>query len=157
MTDALERELRILDTERPLPQALYGRLEAALLEDAEARAGGSDAGDAALFDGLDAPRPIPQATRVALERALRDGGRRRDRRSVALGVAAAVLLVVGSAAALRAGGSQPSRQVALDQFVQCFGAHAELVIHRDLANVLLADSHGHGTLLDRGMRISGTV
>src|SRR5438046_302326 len=40
MTDALERELRILDTERPLPQALYGRLEAALLEDAEARAGG---------------------------------------------------------------------------------------------------------------------
>ena len=113
MSDAIERELRALDEDRPLPPTLYGRLEAALLEDAAARAGATDDGDAALFDSLDAPRPIPSTTRAALERALTGGERRRDRRGFLLGIAAAVLLVVAMAAALRPGGSTSNRHVAI--------------------------------------------
>ena len=111
MTDGIERELIGLDGDRPLSPDLYSRLEAALLEEAETRAEGADE-DAALFGALDAPRPIPPATRAALERALTIPAPRRDRRSVFLGAAAAVLLVVGAVGALRAGGSHSNRQVA---------------------------------------------
>jgi hypothetical protein len=103
MSEDIERELRGLDVERPLPPQLYSRLEAALL--------GDDAAE--LFDELDAPRPIPPATRAALEQELSAGSPRRDSRSVFLAVAAAVLLVVGSVAALRAGPSSSNRRVAV--------------------------------------------
>src|SRR5437016_3105845 len=53
MTDGIERDLRRLDTDRPLSPALYERLEAALLDEAD---------DGALFDALDSPRPIPATT-----------------------------------------------------------------------------------------------
>lgn len=102
MADDLERDLRGLGAERPLPPELYRRLEAALLDDA-----------APLLEDLDAPRPIPPATRAALERTLTRSARRRDRRSVFLAAAAAVLLVVGSVAVLRGGGSSSNRQVAV--------------------------------------------
>jgi hypothetical protein len=104
MADDIERELRDLGADRPLPQPLYERLEAALLD------------DAALFDNLDAPRPIPPATFAAIERELTGRATRpplTDRRSrVLLGVAAAVLLVVGSVAALRAGQTDSGRNIA---------------------------------------------
>src|SRR4051794_7403036 len=112
MADRLERELHGLDAERPLPNGLYLRLEAALLEDAETRGVGADE-DAAMFTALDAPRPIPLETRAALERTLTHGPGRRDRRSVLLAAAAAVLLVVGTVAALRSSESPPNRQVAV--------------------------------------------
>ena len=112
MTEGIERELIGLDADRPLSPQLYSRLEAALLEEAETRPEGADE-DAALFDALDAPRPIPPATRAALERALTIPAPRRDPRSVLLGAAAAVLLVVGAVGALRAGGPHSNRQVAV--------------------------------------------
>jgi hypothetical protein len=114
MTDGIERKLRELDADRPLPEALYSRLEAALLADAAVRAGGTDDAAAALFDALDAPRPIPPATRAALERELVGVDRRSRRRSrMLLGVAAAILLVVGTVAALRPGGSSSNRHLAV--------------------------------------------
>ena len=109
MADDIERELRDLDAERPLSPALYSRLEAVLLE-------GADADEATLFDQLDAPRPIPPATFAAIEQELTGRVARpplTDRRSrVLLGAAAAVLLVVGSVAALRAGQPGDSRDIA---------------------------------------------
>jgi hypothetical protein len=114
MTDGIERKLRELDADRPLPEALYSRLEAALLADAAVRGGGTDDAAAALFDALDAPRPIPPATRAALERELVGVDRRSRRRSrMLLGVAAAILLVVGTVAALRPGGSSSNRHLAV--------------------------------------------
>jgi hypothetical protein len=101
VTESIERELRGLDAERPLPPELYRRLEEAVLDE-----------DALLFDALDAPRPIPPATRAALEREFTGGPRRRDRRSALLAVAAAVLVVVGSVAVLRSGSSSTNRRVA---------------------------------------------
>jgi hypothetical protein len=103
VTERIERELRGLDAERPLPPELYRRLEAALLDE-----------DAGLFDALDAPRPIPPATRAALEQALTERSGKSDRRGrVLLGAAAAVLLVVGAVAAVRTGVSSTNRQVAV--------------------------------------------
>ena len=102
MADDVERELHGLDADRPLPPALRARLEATLLDDA-----------ATLFDGLDAPRPIPSATRGAIEEALATSTNAGDRRGrVLLALAAAVLLVVGSVAALRAGAPRSNRDVA---------------------------------------------
>jgi hypothetical protein len=110
MADALERELRQLGGDRPLPRALYGRLEAALLEDADMRHGGDDDVATALAGMGDGPRPMPPATRAALEQALVRSTHRMSR--VILAVAAAVLLVVGSVAVLRSGGSSSNRNVA---------------------------------------------
>lgn len=110
MADSLERELRQLGAGRPLPPALYSRLEAALVEDADVRHGGDDDVATELAATRDVPRPVPPATRAALEHALVRDTRRWSR--VVLGAAAAVLLVVGSVAVLRSGGSSPNRNVA---------------------------------------------
>jgi|GEM_PF-4493701 len=110
MPDGLEHELRQLGGDRPLPPALYKRLEAALLEDADIRHGGDDDVAIALAGTRDVPRPIPPATRAALEQALVRDTHRWSR--VILGVAAAVLLAVGSVAVLRSGASSPNRNVA---------------------------------------------
>ena len=104
MTDGIERDLRRLDTDRPLSPALYERLEAALLDEAD---------DGALFDALDSPRPIPATTRAGLERELirePHAGQRRGR--VLLAIAAAVLVVAGSVAVVRNGRSGSNQQVA---------------------------------------------
>jgi hypothetical protein len=112
MTDRLERELHSLGADRPISEALFTRLESALLEDAAARRAASEGDPAAgLFEGLDAPRPLPPTTRAALERELTSDVDRRPAR-ILLAVAAAVLLVVGSVAALRAGGSSTNQDVA---------------------------------------------
>lgn len=110
MADGLERELRQLDGDRPLPSALYKRLEAALLEDADRRRGGDDDVATALAGTGDVPRPIPPATRAALEKTLVRQPPSRSR--VLLGIAAAILLVAGSVAVLRSGGSNSNRNVA---------------------------------------------
>jgi hypothetical protein len=103
MSEDIERELRGLDADRPLPPELYSRLEAALL--------GDDAAE--LLDALDAPRPIPPTTRAALEQELTGGPRRRDPRFALLAAAAVVLLVLGSVAVLKTGGSSSRGQVAV--------------------------------------------
>ena len=110
MADGLERELRQLGSDRPLPPAVYRRLEAALIEDADARHGGDDDVASALAAAGDVPRLMPRATRAALEQALIRNTPTRSR--IILGVAAAALLVVGSVAVLRSGGSSSNRNVA---------------------------------------------
>src|SRR5438270_6423782 len=112
MADGIERELRDVDGARPLPPALYSRLEAALLEDADARRMGSDDDTAPMFASLDEPRPVPLATRAALEQALSRTPRLHRRSRPLLAAAAAVLVLAGSLAVLRAGGSHSNRQVA---------------------------------------------
>lgn len=112
MADGIERELRDVDGARPLPPALYSRLEAALLEDADARRMGSDDDTAPMFASLDEPRPVPPATRAALEQALTRTPRLHRRSRTLLAAAAAVLVVAGSLAVLRDGGSHSNRQVA---------------------------------------------
>jgi hypothetical protein len=108
----IERELRGLDAERALPEALYARLETALLEDAGDRRDNDGIG-AELFDDVDAPRRIPPATRAALEDALIRPTDVPDRRvRVFLAAAAAVLLIVGATVALRGSGSSSNRNVA---------------------------------------------
>ena len=111
MTDELERDLRGLDVDRPLPPALYSRLESALLDDAEDRRSGSD--DVAdSLGSLDAPRPVPASTRAALETALIRTRGRELRSRVLLGAAAAIL-VVGALALLRGTASTSHHQVAV--------------------------------------------
>ncbi|MBV8981683.1 MAG: IPT/TIG domain-containing protein [Acidimicrobiia bacterium] len=106
MTDELERELRGVDGERPLPPAIYSRLESALVDDARARHTGTDDVAVAL-EALDAPRPVPASTRAALESALIRTRWGDFRSRVLLGAAAAAIVVVGAFALLR-GGSTPS-------------------------------------------------
>jgi hypothetical protein len=103
MDDRPDRELAGLDTERPLPPALVARLESALLDDAAARAAHATGDDrtSMFFDALDAPRPLPASTRAALEDALTRSPA--PRWQPLLAVAAVLLLVIGSAAALRVG------------------------------------------------------
>lgn len=101
MADGFERELRLLDVERPLSSALRDRLESALLE--EAAAGNVEE----LLAGLDAPRPLPPSTLAAIERELVTPKGVPNRGRVLLAMAAAVLLLVGTFAALRAGPSSP--------------------------------------------------
>ncbi|MBV8295881.1 MAG: IPT/TIG domain-containing protein [Acidimicrobiia bacterium] len=113
MTDPIERDLRGIGADRPLPNELYLRLEAALLEDAERRGRDVDSASIALFEDLDGPRPVPSATRAAIERELtRAGGNNQRRGRVLLAVAAALVLVAGSVAIVRTGGTGSSHQVA---------------------------------------------
>src|SRR5471032_1488141 len=56
-----------------------------------------------------------------------------------------------------AAGAAARGKVALDQFAQGFGAHAELVIHGDLAHVILADADGDGAFFNRRVRLFGSV
>jgi hypothetical protein len=94
--DPTERDLAGLDAERPLPRAFAARLEAALLEEAR------DSGDetAGLLAGVDGPLPLPPRTRRAIEQAL-IAAPARNRWRVPVGIAAAVLFVTASVAALR--------------------------------------------------------
>lgn len=101
----IERELRGLDVERPLPPALYERLETALLDEA-------DGIGAEVFEGLDAPRPMPPKVRAAVEDVLIRTAPTDRRARVFLASAAAVLLIVGAVAALRAGTPSQNRSVA---------------------------------------------
>jgi hypothetical protein len=103
MDDRPDRDLAGLDAERPLPPDLVARLESALMDDAAARAahGTGDDRTAMLFEALDVPRPLPASTRAALEDALT--GSPAPRWQPLLAVAAVLLLVIGSAAALRVG------------------------------------------------------
>jgi hypothetical protein len=128
MTDPIERELRGLDGDRPLPPDLYARLEGALLEDADARGGGADDLTTA-FGTLDAPRPVPASTRAALEQALIGAPSSHRRTRVFVGIAAAALLVVGSVAALRVATPSSNHDVAASSRPSVPAAGVPPVLH----------------------------
>jgi len=128
MTDPIERELRDLDAKRPLPPALYSRLESALLEDAETRrTGGDDVADA--LGALDAPRPVPASTRAALEHALIAEPRRARLSRMLVAAAAVVLAIAGSVSVLRTGSSSPNHDVAASSGPSVPAAGVPPVLH----------------------------
>ena len=147
MTDGIERELRGLDAERPLPPALYRRLESALLDD-----------DAELFAALDAPRAVPPATRVALEQALTGRTGTGDRRGrVLLGAAAAVLLVVGVVGAVRSGGAGSDRHVAVGSRPTVAQANVPPVLEAPTTAASLPPAAGAASLATPPTRRSTTT
>lgn len=128
MSDPIERELRDLDAKRPLPPALYSRLESALLEDAETRrTGGDDVADA--LGALDAPRPVPASTRAALEHALIAEPRHVRLSRTLVAAAAVVLAIAGSVAVLRTGSPSPTHDVAASSGPSVPAAGVPPVLH----------------------------
>jgi hypothetical protein len=114
MPEGPEPRLAGLDAERPLPPALYARLEAALLHAAAAPPAspapwvGETAPPDASEIALDAPRPLPPPVHARVEAALLAGGRTRWTPWLRPGLAAAAVLALVVVSAALLGRPHPS-------------------------------------------------